>query len=188
MTSHRLVVSVSIVAASVLGLGACSSEKPSGLTPFTPTATSSSSSPSPSSLSQWTPDQQQVIDGYDGFNNLITAIWTKSEKIDMTKAHRVAKDPFVTKYLKGIDAGLSAGFVQTGKVVSTVSSVTTTGDTATLDTCVDETQTKLINRGNPSGPQAQAPPPSRVTVSLVREGDSWLVAGLKGGGGACAAG
>jgi hypothetical protein len=100
------------------------------------------------------------IDGYDRFNNLVPSIWARAlaraEKIDMAKAHQVAKDPFVTKYLRGVATGLLAGFVQTGKLVSTVSSVTTAGDTATIKTCLDQSHMKLIDMGNPCGPGTAA--------------------------------
>jgi hypothetical protein len=161
MTSRHFAVSVSFVAVGVLGLSACSSGKPSSVASVTPSARSSSSSPSvaPTISSKWTP-QQQVIDGYDRFNNLVPSIWARAlaraEKIDVAKAHQVAKDPFVTKYLRGVATGLLAGFVQTGKLVSTVSSVTTAGDTATIKTCLDQSHMKLIDMGNPCGPGTAA--------------------------------
>ena len=188
MTSRRVVGSVSVVAAGVLGLSGCSSDKPSGLAPFTPSATSTSSSPSPTSTSKWTPEQQQVIDGYDRFIDLQTAISTKAQKIDMAKAHKVAKEPFATEYLKGIDATLSAGYRQTGKAVVTVSSAIVAGNTATMKACLDQTHLNLINPGNPSAPRWEARPPALVTVSLVREGGSWLIAGLRAGEGSCVSG
>jgi len=187
MKSCRSVVSVSVVAVGLLGLSACGGGKPSGLPVYTPAA-SSSSSPSPTATSKWTPEQQQVIDGYEGFNNLITAISTKAEKIDMAKAHRVAKEPFVTGYLKGIDSTLSAGYVDTGKAVSTTLAVTIAGGIATMKTCLDLTHTKTLNPGNSAAPPVQNPPPSRVTVSLAREAGSWLVTGLKGDEGTCVSG
>jgi hypothetical protein len=103
MTLRRLVVCVS-VAAAVPGLSACSSGRPSGLAPFTPSATSSSSSPTPTSTSKWTPEQQQVIDGYDRFRDLMTAIRTKVKKVDVIEAHKVAKEPFATQYLQALPA------------------------------------------------------------------------------------
>ena len=184
MKSCRSVVSMSVVVVGLLGLSACGSDKPSGLPVYTPGASSSS----PTSTSRWTPEQQQVIDGYDRFNSLMTAISTKAEKIDMTKAHRVAKDPFATDYLKGVDATLSAGYEQTGKPNVTVSSVTVAGGTATMKACLDLTHLNLINPGSPSAARWEARPPARVTVSLVREGGSWLVAGMKGGEGSCVSG
>lgn len=187
MKSYRSVVSVSVVAVVVLGLSACGGEEPSGLPVYTPGA-SGSSSPSPTSTSKWTPEQQQVIDGYDRFNDLITAIMSKAEKIDMAKAHKAAKEPFATTYLKGVDSTISAGFVQKGKVVRTVSSVTVAGDAATIRTCVDQTHMKLVNTGKNPGPAVQIPPPSWQTVSVVRQGDSWLVAGLKSSEGTCVSG
>ena len=186
MKSRRSVVSVSVVVAGLLGLTACSGEKPSGLATLKPSA-SGSSSPSPTSTSKWTPEQQQVIDGFDRFTDFRTAIFTKTEKIDMAKAHRVAKEPFATTYLKRIDATLSAGFVQTGRVVNTTSSVTVSGDKATVRTCQDQTHTKLVNP-DPSVPRVRTLPPAMATVSLVREGDLWLVAGFKGDEGPCVSG
>lgn len=186
MKSCRSVVSVSVVVVGLLGLTACGGE-PSGLPVYTPGA-SGSSSPSPTSTSKWTPEQQQVIDGYDRFNDLITAIMSKAEKLDMAKAHKVAKEPFATTYLKGVDSTISAGFVQKGKVVRTVSSVTVAGDAATIRTCVDQTHMKLVNTGKNPGPAVQIPPPSWQTVSVVRQGDSWLVAGLKSSEGTCVSG
>lgn len=189
MTARRVVVSVSVVAVA-LGLSACSSGSPSGVAPLPPSARGSSAPPpvSPTSTSKWTSQQQQVIDGFDGFNNLVASIWAKAEKLDMAKAHQFAKDPFATKYLTGVAAGLSAGFVQTGKLVSTVSSVTTVGDAATIKTCLDQTHLLLIDQRNPSGPRAQAPKPSRATVSLTRQGDAWLVSGIEDGKDACISG
>jgi hypothetical protein len=177
---------VVVVVAGLLGLSACSGEKPSGLATFTPGASSGSSSPT--STSKWTPEQQQVIDGYAGFNSLMTAISTKTEKIDMAKAHRVAKEPFATEYLKGVDTTLSAGYEQTGKPIVTVSSATVAGDTASMKACLDLTHLNLINPGNPSAARWEPRRPSRVTVSLVLEGGSWLVAGIKGGEGSCVSG
>lgn len=188
MKSRSLVVSVSAVAVGVLGLSACSSEKPSGLAPFTPTARSSSPSPSPTISSKWTPQQQRVIDGYQQYNELVTRILSKAEKIDLAKAHQVAKEPYATKFLQGIDGTLSAGFVRTGKVAYTFSAVTVVGDSATIKTCLDLTPTKFFKPGSPSAAPLQNPPPSRATVSLAREGGSWLVSGLKDGEGTCVTG
>ena len=187
MNSCRSVVSVFVVAVGLLGLSACGGDKPSGLPLYTP-GVSSSSSPSPSTTSKWTPEQQQVIDGYDRFNDLITAIMSKAEKIDLAKAHKFAKEPFATTYLKGVDSTVSAGFVQEGKLVRTVSSVTVAGDAATIRTCVDQTHMKLVNTGKTPGPAVQIPPPSWQIVSVVRQGGSWLVAGLKSGEGTCVSG
>jgi hypothetical protein len=178
---------VSVVVVGLLGLSACGGDKPSGLPVYTPGA-SGSSSASATSTSKWTPEQQQVIDGYAGFNTLMTAISTKGEKIDMPKAHRVAQEPFATEYLKGVDATLSAGYEQTGKPVVTVLSATVAGDTASMKACLDLTHLNLINPGNPSAARWEARPPARVTVSLVRKGGSWLVAGIKGGEGSCVSG
>lgn len=185
MTLRRVVGSVSVVAVGVLGLSACGSDKPAGVAPFTPSVNSASSSPTPTSASKWTPEQQQVIEGYDRFNNLVTAFMTKAEAIDVAKARQVAKEPFASVILKGIDSTISAGFVQEGKLVRTVSSVVVAEDAATIKACVDETHMKIVNPGNPSGPAVRIPPPSWQTVSVVRIGRSWLVAGLKSGGGAC---
>ena len=184
MKSCRSVVSVFVVVVGLLGLSACGGDKPPGLPLYTPGVGGSS----PTNTSKWTPEQQQVIDGYDGFNSLVAAIWSKDEKIDMAKAHQVAGEPFITKYLQNLDAALSAGLVLTGKVVNTISSVTVVGGTATINTCVDATHTKLTNPGNPSAPTAQIPPPSRMSVSMVRKADSWLVTGLKGGNSTCVSG
>ena len=184
MKSCRSVVSMSVVVVGLLGLSACGSDKPSGLPVYTPGASSSS----PTSTSRWTPEQQQVIDGYNRFTDFRTAIFTKTEKIDMAKAHRVAIEPFVTMYLKSVDATLSAGFVQTGKVVNTISSVTVTGSQAIVRTCQDQTHTKLINPGDSSVPTVGTLPPALATVSLVHNGDLWLVSGFKGDEGACVSG
>jgi hypothetical protein len=178
---------VSVVIAGLLGLSACSAT-PSGLATATPATGSRSSSPAPTSTSKWTPAQQQAIDGYERFIDLQTAISSKAEKIDMAKARRVAKEPFVTAYLKGVDATLSAGYEQTGKAVVTVSSAIVTGNTATVKTCLDLTHLNLINPGNPSAARWEPRPPTLVNVSLVREGGSWLVSGLKSGGGTCVSG
>jgi hypothetical protein len=189
MTSRRVVVSVS-VAAGVLGLSACSSQEPSGLPAFTPSASSTSSTPTPSptSTSKWTPEQQQVIDGYTRFRDLYTAIWTKAEKIDMAKARQVATEPFATVSMKGIDAGISVGYVQKGMVVNTILSVAAAGDTATIKTCKDESRANFVNPGNPSAPRWSARPLVPVTVSLARKGHSWLVSGLKDDEGTCVSG
>jgi len=156
MTSRGLsvCVSVSLTAVGVLGLSACSSAKPSGLAPSTPTARSNSpsSSPSPTISSSWTPEQQQVIAGYDAYNALMDRIRTKAEKIDMAKAHQVGQEPFIRKHLQQMDIQLSAGYVETGKSVGTILSVTVVGSTATLKTCLDLTHTKLVNPGNPAAP------------------------------------
>jgi len=180
-------VSVSVVALGLLGLTACSGEKPSGLATFKPSA-SSSSSASPTGTSKWTPEQQQVIDGYDGFTRVYESIYTGAEKIDMAKVHTVAKEPFATVTMKDIDATLSTGYVQAGKVVNTISSVTVDGDKATIKTCYDQTHTKFINPGKASAPAAQIPPPTIATVSLIRERGAWLLVGFKGDEGACARG
>jgi hypothetical protein len=185
--SCRSVVSVLVVLVGLPGLTACSGDKPSGLPAYAPGA-GGGSSPSPTGTSKWTPEQQQVIDGYGGFNSLMTAISSKAEKIDMTKAHGVSKEPFASEYLKGVDATLSAGYKQTGKPVVTVSSATVAGDTATMKACLDLTHLNLINPGNPSAARWEARPPARVTVSLVRESGSWLVSGIKSGEGSCVSG
>jgi hypothetical protein len=187
VNSCRSVVSVSVVAVGLLGLSACGGDKPSGLAVFTSGA-SSSSSPSPTAMSKWTPEQQQVIDGYDRFNDIMTGYRSKGSEIDMAKAHQVGQEPFVTEYLKGIVQSLATGYVDTGKAVSSTSSVTLVGSKATMKTCLDLTHTKPVNSGNPSAPPVQISPPNRVTVSLVRGADSWLVAGLKGGEGTCVSG
>jgi len=184
MTLRRLVVCVSVVAA-VPGLSACSSGRPSGLAPFTPSATSTSSTPTPTNTSKWTPEQQQVIDGYDRYSELVAALLTKIEKVDLAKARHVATEPYATTFLKDIDSTLSAGFVQTGKALNTISAVTSRGKRATIMTCLDLTHTKLTKQ---AAPPAQNPPPSQATVSLVREGGSWLVEGLKADEGACVSG
>ncbi len=137
---------------------------------------------------KWTPEQQQVIAGYDRYNELVTRILNKAEKIDMGKAHQVAKEPYATKFLQGIDGTLSAGFVRTGRVAYTFSAVTVVGDSATIKTCLDLTSTKFFKPGNPSDAPLQNPPPSWATVSLAREGGSWLVSGLKDGEGTCVTG
>jgi hypothetical protein len=186
MTLRRVVVSASVIAVGVLGLSACSSDQPSGLAPFTPGA--SSTGPSPTSTSKWTPEQQQVIDGYDRFTDLQTAISTKALKVDMAKAHQVAKEPFATEYLKKLEGTLVAGFVQKGRVVNTVSAVTITGNTAILKTCVDQTHMSFSVPGNASAPPVGTRPPALATVTLARERDSWLVSGSKGGEGACVSG
>jgi len=183
--SCRSVVSVFVVVAGLLGLTACSGEKPSGLATFKPSASGGSS---PTSASKWTPEQQQVIDGYDRFNDLQTAISTKVAKIDMAKAHRVAREPFASEYLKQLDGTLSAGFVQKGKVVNTISTVTVSGVAATIKTCVDQTHMTFSVPGNASAPPMGTRPPTMATVSLARQGDSWLVAGFKGDEGACVSG
>ena len=126
----------------LLGLSACGGDGPSGLATVTPIASRAGSSPTPTSTSKWTPEQQQVIDGYDRFIDLPTAISTKAEKIDMAKVHKVAKEPFATVFLKGIDATLSAGFVQQGRAGYTTSSVTVAGEMATIKTCLDQTHMK----------------------------------------------
>lgn len=191
MTFRRVVVFVSVVA-GVLGLSACSSDKPSGLAPFTPSASSTSSSPlptpSPTSTSKWTPEQQQVIDAYDRFIDLQTAISTKAQKIDMAKARQVAKEPFATEYLKKLEGTLVAGFVQKGKVVNTISAVTVAGNTATIKTCVDQTHMTFSVPGNASAPPVGTRPPALATVTLAHGRDSWLVSGSKGGEGACVSG
>ena len=190
MKSRTLVVSVSLAAVGVLGLSACSSAKPSGLAPLTSSARSGSpsSSPAPTISSKWTAEQQQVIAGYDAYNALMDRIRTKTEKMDMAKAHRVGQEPFIRKHLQQLDQQLSSGYVETGKAVDTTLSVTVVGRTATLNTCLDLTHIKLVNPGNPSAPPVKIPPPARVDVSLVRDADSWLVAGLKDGGGGCVSG
>jgi hypothetical protein len=132
MTSRRYAVSLPVVVAvGVLGLSACSSEQPSGVAPFTPSV---SSGPSPTRTSKWTPEQQLAIDGYDRYNELITRIMSKAEQINMAKVHSVAKEPFATTDMKEVDATLSAGFVETGKAVDTILSVTLAGDKATVKT------------------------------------------------------
>jgi hypothetical protein len=90
--------------------------------------------------------------------------------------------------MKDIDAALSAGFVQKGKSMNTISSVTFAGQTATINTCLDRTHLNLINPTHPSAPRWEAQPPSKGTVSLAREGGAWLVAGYKGDKGACVTG
>jgi hypothetical protein len=178
---------VSVVAVGVLGLSACGREEPSGLGVYTPGATSSSP-PSPTGTSKWTAEQQQVIDGYDRFTGLYESIYTGAEKIDMAKVHKVAKEPFATATMKDIDATLSTGYVQEGKVVNTISSVAVVGVRATIKTCYDQSETRFINPGKASAPAAQIPKPALATVSLVREGGTWLLAGFKGDEGACVSG
>ena len=180
-------VSVSLVAVGLLGLTACGGEKPSGLATFKPSG-SGSSSASPTGTSKWTPEQQQVIDGYDRYTDLSTAIWTKAEKIDMAKVHKIATEPYATATMKEVDATLSAGFVQTGRVVNTISAVTIVGGKASIKTCYDQTHTKFTDPAHPAAPKVQIPPPSMGTVSLVREGGSWLVSDYQDGGATCVSG
>jgi hypothetical protein len=178
---------VSVVVVGLLGLTACSGEKPSGLATFKPSA-SVSPSPSPTSTSKWTPEQQQVIEGYDDFTSLYESIYTGAEKIDMAKVHKVAAEPFATSTMKSLDATLSTGYVQTGKVVNTISAVTVTGDKATIKTCYDQTHTKFINPRKTSAPAAQIPAPTLATVSLARVLGAWVLTGFKGDEGACLGG
>jgi hypothetical protein len=185
MKSCRSVASLSVVAVALLGLSACSGDKPSGLATFTPRVSGSSSSPPPVSTSQWTPEQQQVIDGYDRYSKMVSGLLSKKEKVSLAKARQVATEPYATTFLKDVDATVSAGFVMTGKTVNTISAVTTKGGKATIKTCLDLTRSKLAQ---PSAPAAKSLPPSRATVSLSRHGDSWLVDGLKAGEGACVSG
>jgi len=184
------------VTAAVLTLSACSTEKPSGLAPFTPSTSNSSPSPTSSSVpspsltnaSKWTPEQQQVIDAYDRYNTYIKSVLKKKQKIDMAKAHKVAKEPFASASLKEASTTLALGFVRTGAVVNTISSVTVAGgDTAIIKTCLDLTRSFFIKPADKSAP-VKNPPPSRATVSLSRAGGSWLVSGLKAGEGACVTG
>ena len=149
---------------------------------------SSSAGPSATSTSKWTTEQQQVVDGYDRFTDLSTAIWTKAEKIDMAKVHTVAREPFATATMKDVDATLSTGYVQTGKVVNTISAVTVAGDKATIKTCYDQTHTKFINPRKTSAPAAQIPRPALATVSLTRVLGVWALTGFKGDQGTCVGG
>lgn len=126
-----------------------------------------------------------MIDGYGRFVDAYQAMTSKAEKVDVVKLHKVAKEPYATAALKDIDATVSAGYVQRGRVVNTISKVTVTGDTAVIKTCFDQTKTKFINPEKPSAPAVRIPPPSTATVSLVRGGGSWLLVGFKGGQGAC---
>ena len=185
MKSCRSVVSVSILLAGLLGLSACGGDKSSGLPAYTPGASGSSS---PTSPSKWTPDQQRVIDGYDGFTKLYESIYTGAEKIDMAKVHTVAREPFATATMKDVDATLSTGYVQTGKVVNTISAVTLAGDKATIKTCYDQTHTKFINPRKTSAPAAQIPRPALATVSLTRVLGVWVLTGFKGDEGTCVSG
>lgn len=186
MSPRRPVLYIAVLAATTLGLSACSSDKPSSLATSSPGL--SSQSPSPTTTSKWTPEQQQVIAGYDRFNVLMTAIRTKAEKIDLGKAHEVGREPFVTGYLKGIDQSLATGYVSTGKPVSTTSMVTVAAGKATLVTCLDVTHTKWVKPGDPSAPTVRTPPPTEVTVTLVKDAGSWLVSGLKAGEARCVRG
>jgi hypothetical protein len=186
MTVRRVVGSVAVLAAGLLVLSACSSGKPSGLAPFTPSATSTSSTPT--STSKWTPEQQQVIDGYGRYNELITAILSKTEKIDEAKVHKVAAEPYATTFLKRVDATISAGYVQTGKLIATISAVQVTNEGATIKVCVDQTHTRLTNPSHPAVPKAKTLPPALATLPMVRKGDAWLVAGFHGDEGACTSG
>lgn len=189
MTPRRYAVSASaLMAVGVLVFSACSSEKPSSLPAVTPNPGPSSSSPAPTSTSKWTPEQQQVIDGYDRYNELITRILSKLEPINMDKVHRVAAEPYATTYLKRVEGTVSAGYVQTGELVTTVSAVTVAGKKATIKACEDQTHTRLTNPSRPSDPKVQTLPPALATISLVREGEAWLVAGFKGDEGACVSG
>lgn len=149
---------------------------------------SSSAGPSATSTSKWTTEQQQVVDGYDRFTDLSTAIWTKAEKIDMAKVHKIATEPYATATMKEIDATLSAGFAQTGRVVNTISAVTIVGGKASIKTCYDQTHTRFTDPAHPTAPKVQVPPPSMGTVSLVREGGSWLVSGYQDGSATCVSG
>jgi nicotinamidase-related amidase len=145
VTSRRYAVSASVfVALGVLMLSACGGEKPSGLPVFTP-------SPSPSSLtttSKWSPEQQQVIDGYERFTDLSNAIWTKAEMLDMAKVHLVAQEPFATDAMKVITNTLSTGYVQRGKSVSTILAVRVTGDTEWRERGMPVYATRFINYPN----------------------------------------
>ncbi len=185
MKSCRSVVSMSVVVVGLLGLSACGGDKPSGLPVYTPGVGGGSS---PTATSKWTPEQEQVIAGYGRFTDLQTAISTKVAKIDMAKAHRVAREPFATEYLQQLDETLSAGFVQKGKVVNTISAVAVSGVTATIKTCVDQTHMTFSVPGNASAPPVGTRPPTMAIVSLARQGGSWLVAGFKGDEGACVTG
>lgn len=129
-----------------------------------------------------------MIDGYDRYTDLSTAIWTKAEKIDMAKVHKIATEPFATATMKEIDATLSAGFVQKGRVVNTISAVTLVGGKASIKTCYDQTHTSFTDPAHPTAPKVQIPSPSTGTVSLVRAGGSWLVSGYKDSGATCVSG
>jgi hypothetical protein len=173
---------LSVVVVGLLGLSGCSGDKPSGLATFTPSASGTVGA------SKWTVEQRQVIDNYDGFSAQVDAIWSKAEVIDMAKVHKVAKEPFATTTMKSIDASLSMGLVRTGHVVDTISAVTVDGDKATIKTCYDQTKTKFTSPPKASLPPVQISPPSKATVTLAREGSSWLVTDFKGGQGPCVTG
>jgi hypothetical protein len=184
MTSRRYAVSASVfVAVGLLTLSACSSEQPSGLPVFTPSPSPSS----PTSTSKWSPEKQQVINGYDRFIDLYEAISTKAEQINMTKFHKVAMEPLASVTMKNINRTLSSGLIQRGKVTNTISAVTVAGETATIKTCFDQSRTKLVEPGNPSR-KVRIPAPSNATVSLVRSGDVWMLSAFNGGEGACVSG
>jgi len=185
--SCRSAVSVFVVVVGLLGLSACSDETSSGLATFSPSARTGGS-PSSARASRWTAEQQQVIDNYDGFTAQLAAIWSKAEVIDMAKVHKVAKEPFATSTMKSIDATLSIGLVRTGHVVDTIAAVTVDGNKATIKTCYDQTHTKYSSSGKASLPPVQILPPSKATVTLAREGSSWLVTDFKGGQGPCVTG
>jgi hypothetical protein len=172
-----------LAALGVLGLSACGGEEPSGLPLYTPSP-SSSSSPSATKSSKWTPEQQQVIDGFNRFTDLQTAFMTKAERVDLARFRRVAKDPFATELTKGISGSIESGWVLKGKVVNTISAVTVVGNVATLKTCQDLTHTKLSTLSAVS----KNPPPSPMTISLARQADSWLVAVIKKDEGTCVSG
>jgi hypothetical protein len=179
MTLRRVVGSVAVLAAGLLGLSACSSGKPSGLAPFTPGATSTSSSPSPTSTSKWTPEQQQVIEAYVMYQALITK-YRKGAKLDMAALRSVATEAFAVKSGKEVAAGLSAGFILHGDDVHDTRVVTIAGTKSILTECWD-TKSYGVNEKASPPITAKGAPPANYTVNLTRSADTWHVAGFTRG-------
>jgi hypothetical protein len=167
-----------LVAVVVLGLSACSSEKPSGVAPFTPSASSSSSSSS-SPSSKWTPEQQQVTEAYATYQSLITK-YRKGTKLDMAALRAVATEPFAVQSGKNVIAGLSAGFILHGDDVHDTRTVTIRGSKATLTECWDTRSYGVNMKATPSI-TAKGAAPALYTVNLTRSDDRWFVAGFTPG-------
>jgi hypothetical protein len=179
MTLRRVGVSLSVVAAGLLGLSGCSSDKPSDLGPLTPGASSSSASPSPSSTSRWTPEQQQVIEVYVTYQALITK-YRKGAKLDMAALRSVATEAFAVKSGKEVAAGLSAGFILHGDDVHDIQVVTIAGTKSILTECWD-TKSYGVNAKASPPVTAKGAPPANYTVNLTRSADTWHVAGFTRG-------
>jgi hypothetical protein len=171
-----------VVAAGVLGLSGCGGEKTSGIAPYTPGA---SKSASPTTTSNWTPEQQQVIEATMAYRALIQK-YSRGTMVDRAELRTVATEQRAVDAEKAIVGGLTLGYILSGEPdLDEVRAVTITGAKSVLTECWIGRSYGVKKAASPpvtAMPQA----PLIVNMKLTRADGKWRVSGSTPGA-ACAA-